>query len=177
MIGSVTLAETYASSLDKVASKVFWTATAMNMFWVKGVDTANSFAEAGAPKAPLFVTVDKPFCEWYKSCYPNESTLHEKAVLPVHGALQGHPESPRLWSKLIDGIIKELRIQPCHHELCLCYTNDIFDTKKTVLFLRQVDNSAVAFKDKDTAEKFIEAIDSKMTIKIKILAYYQDSTA
>ena len=82
----------------------------MNIFWVKGVDTANSFAEAGAPKVPLFVTVDKPFREWYKSRYPNEPGPHEKAVLPVHGALQGHPKSPRVWSKLIDGIIKELNL-------------------------------------------------------------------
>ena len=87
---------TYASSLDQVASKVFWAAAAINNFIVVGADAANAFVEAGAPKAPLFVTVDKPFHEWYKSRYPNKPDLHEKAVLPIHGALKGHPESPRL---------------------------------------------------------------------------------
>ena len=104
----------------------------------------------------------------YKSRYRNESELHEQCVLLVHGALHGHPESPRLWSKLIDGIIKELSLQPCHHKPCLYYTNDIFGAKKIVLLLREVDDFVVACEYKDTAEKVIQAIDSKMTIKIKI---------
>ena len=54
----------------------------------------------------------RKFREWYKSRYSDEPEILDKAVLPVHGALQGHPESPRLWSKLIDGIIKELSLQP-----------------------------------------------------------------
>ena len=88
MIGTVTLAVQYAGSLDQVASKVFWAAVAINNFIVIGADAANTSAEAGAPKAPIFVTVDKPFREWYKSRYPDEPDLHEKAVLPVNGALQ-----------------------------------------------------------------------------------------
>ena len=169
MRGSVTLAETYAGSFDQVASKVFWAAAAINNSIVVGVDAANAFAEAGAPKAPLYVTIDKQFREWYKSRHPDEPEIPNKAVLPVHGALQGHPESPQLWSKLIDGIIKELSLQPCHHEPCLYYTNNIFSTNKKVLFLRQVDDFAVACADKETAEKVIKAIDEKMIIQIKNL--------
>ena len=63
MRGSVTLAETYTSSLDQVASKVFWTAAAINNYIVVGADAANAFSEAGAPKAPLYVTIDKQFRE------------------------------------------------------------------------------------------------------------------
>ena len=96
MRGSVTLAETCAGSLDQVASKVFLEAAAMNTSIVVGSDAANAFAEAGTPKAPLYVTIDKQFREWYKSRYPDEPEIPDKAVLPVHGALQGHPESPRL---------------------------------------------------------------------------------
>jgi len=110
MRGLVTLAETYAGSLDQVASKVFWAAAAINNSIVVGADAANAFAEAGVPKAPLYVTIDKQFREWYKSRYPDEPEIPDKAVLSVHGALQGHPESPRLWSKLIDGSIKELSL-------------------------------------------------------------------
>ena len=88
-------------------------------------------------------------------------------ILPVHGVLQGHPENPRLWYTLIDGIIKELRRQPCHHEPYIYYTNNIFDTKKAVLFFRQVDDLTVACEDKETDERNIQAIDSKITIEIK----------
>jgi len=169
MTGAVTLAETYAGSLDQSSSKVFWAASAINNSVVIGADTANAFVEAGAPKAPLFVTIYKQYREWYKSRFPDEPDIADKAVLPVHGALQGHPESPRLWSKLIDAIIKELNLKPCHHELCLYYTENTFGESKQVLFLRQVDDFAVSCQDQATADKIIQAIDKKMTIKIKNL--------
>ena len=171
MTGSVTLAETYAGSLDQSASKVFWAASAINNSIVIGADAANAFAEAGAPKAPLFVTIDKQYREWYKDRFPDEPDIADKAVLPVHGALQGHPESPRLWSKLIDAIIKELNLKPCHHEPCLYYTDNAFGENKQVLFLRQVDDFAVSYQDQATADKIIQAIDNKMTIKIKKSRY------
>ena len=63
MTCTVILVETYAGSLDQVASKVLWKAATINNFIVIGADTANTFAEARSPKAPLFVTVDKPFRE------------------------------------------------------------------------------------------------------------------
>ena len=169
MTRSVTLVETYTDSFDQVAFKVFWAATAINNYIVLGVDAANAFAEAGAPKAPLYVTIDKPYREWHKSRFPNEPNIPDKVVLQVNGALQGHPESPRLWSKLIDGIIRELNLKPCHHEPCLYYTKNIFGYNKKVLFLRQVDDFAIACEDKQTAEKVVQAIDSKMTIQIKNL--------
>ena len=65
MTGSATLAETYAGSLDQSASKVFWDASAINNSVVIGADAANAFAEAGAPKVPLFITIDKQYREWY----------------------------------------------------------------------------------------------------------------
>ena len=37
---------------------------AINKSIVVGVDIAIAFTDAGAPKAPLFVTVDQPFREW-----------------------------------------------------------------------------------------------------------------
>ena len=63
MRGWVTLAETYTGSLDQVASKVFLAAASINNSIVDGSDAANAFAEAGAPKAPLYVTIDKQFRE------------------------------------------------------------------------------------------------------------------
>ena len=53
MIGSITLVETCAGSLDQVAAKVLWTSAAINNSIVIGVDIANTFAEAGVPKSPF----------------------------------------------------------------------------------------------------------------------------
>jgi hypothetical protein len=90
-------------------------------------------------------------------------------VLRVKRALQGHPESPRLWATLIDNIIQELNLKPCTHEPNLYYTTNYNGTGKRVVFLRQVDDFAIACQDKETATEVISNIDSKMSIKIKEL--------
>jgi len=70
----------------------------------------------GASKAHAFITIDKQYRKWYKSRFLDEINVLDKTVFTVHGALQGHPESPRLWSKLIDGIIEELNLKTYHRE-------------------------------------------------------------
>ena len=113
--------------------------------------------------------MDKPYRELHNSRYPYELSIPDKTVLPVYGALQRHHESPRLWSKLFDGIIRKLNLKPCYHEPCLYYTNTIFGSNKIALFFRQVDDFEIACEDKHTVETLIYVIDSKMTIKIKNL--------
>jgi hypothetical protein len=170
MKGTVTLGETYAGSLDQTGSRIFWAATAINNFITIGADASNAFAEAPPPKEPLYVTIDQQYREWYQARYPDEPHIPKGYVLPVKGALQGHPESPRLWAQLlIDKIILQLNLQPCTHEPCLCYTNNYNNTGKTVLFLRQVDDFAVSVEDEATAKQVIQDINSKMTIDVKQL--------
>ena len=85
----------------------------------------------------------------------------------VKKALQGHPESPRLWAQLIDKIIQNLGFTPCHHEPCL-YVNKSYNGN-LVYFLRQVDDFAVSSSSVDISENVIEAINSKLSIQIKSL--------
>ena len=167
--GSVTLGPTYASALDQTGSRIFWAATAINNYITIGADASNAFAEAPAPVAPLYVTIDQPYREWYQHKYPDKPPLPSDYVLPVKGALQGHPESARLWALLIDKVIKQLNLKACTHEPCLYYTNNYNNTGKTVLFLRQVDDFAVSCQDKETALDVIEQINKKMTISVKQL--------
>jgi deoxyuridine 5'-triphosphate nucleotidohydrolase len=169
MKGTVTLGDTYAHALEQTGSRIFWSVTALYNFITIGADASNAFAEAPAPKAPLFVSVDQPYREWYSTKYPDRPPLPDDFVLPVQGALQGHPESARLWAKLIDKIIRELNLKPCTHEPCLYYTNNYNNTGKTVLFLRQVDDFAVACEDTETAKTVIKQINDKMTIDVKDL--------
>jgi deoxyuridine 5'-triphosphate nucleotidohydrolase len=165
--GTITLGETYAASLDQSGSRVFWAAAALKNMIVIGADASNAFAEAPPPKAPLYVTIDKPFREWWAS--KGRDPIPPGHVLPVYKALQGHPESPRLWAKLIDKIIQELDLKPCKHEPCLYYTNNYKNTGKKVLFLRQVDDFSVACEDKTLAKDIIKEINNKMTIDVKEL--------
>jgi hypothetical protein len=75
-----------------------------------GADASNAFAEAPAPKAPLYVTIGKPYRKWYAAKYPDKPPIPPDHVLRVQGALQGHPESARLWALLIDSIIRQLNL-------------------------------------------------------------------
>ena len=73
-------------------SRNFWALAASKNYIVRGADASNTFAEADLPKILLYGWVDKPFWEWYQMQF--NAVIPEKHVLPVHRALQGHPESP-----------------------------------------------------------------------------------
>ena len=97
----------------------------------------------------------------------DDLTYHQNYVLPVQKALQGHPESARLWADLIHGILKEkLNLQECKHEQCL-YRGIFKGTE--VLFLRQVDDFCVAAETQEIADEIIEVINKAMSIDIKHL--------
>ena len=167
--GTVTLADTYASALDQTGAKMFWATSAINNYIVLGADASNAFAEAPPPKAPLYVRIDDNYKRWYKNKYPDRPNLPDDYVLRVRKALQGHPESPRLWAQLIDKIITNLNLTPCTHERCLYFTDDYNNSGKRVIFLRQVDDFAIACEDRATASQVIRDINSKMTIDVKEL--------
>ena len=107
MQGTVTLGETYAASLDQTASKIFWALSADKGHIVIGADASNAFAEAPAPKAPLYMDLDHQFHSWWKSMGRPPPISHGHGV-KVLKAIQGHPESPRLWAILMNKIIIDL---------------------------------------------------------------------
>lgn len=82
---------TFAKMLDHVSSCIFWAIVASKNYLVRGADASNAFAEANAPKIPLYVRTDAAYCEWYKEKYNID--LHPDLVLPVKQSLQGHPEA------------------------------------------------------------------------------------
>ena len=98
--GTVTLAETYASALEQTGGRIFWAAAAIYNLIIIGADATNAFAEAPPPVAPLYVRVNQSYKEWYKERFPDRIQPADDDVLRVKGALQGHPESPRLWAVL-----------------------------------------------------------------------------
>ena len=162
--GSVTLGKTYAASLDQTAAKVFWAICAHHNYKIYGADVTNAFAEAPPPKAPLYMRIDQPFRDWWE-IKKGRTPLPKHFVLPVLRALQGHPESPRLWANLINSILlNDLNLTPLTTEPCI-YKGSFLS--KPILVLRQTDDFAVASTDETIAKAFIAAINSKMSIDIK----------
>ena len=158
--GTVTLDHTYAACLAQTGARIFWALSAVEGLIVTGADASNAFAEAPPPKAPLFVYADEQYREWWVQ--QGNDPIPKNFVLPVNHALQGHPESPRLWSKLIDGIIRNhVGLVPTTHEPCL-YSGEIDGTK--VYLLRQVDDFAVASNDIEVNNKVISKISEKLSV-------------
>ena len=130
--GTVTLDHTRAEALDQSGARTFWAISCLHNHVAVGADATNAFAEAPAPKAPLFVTIDRPFRTWWNEVL-KRPPIKEGHVLPVRHALQGHPESPRLWSKKIHGILDTLGFSSTVHEPCLYYKRNDYDEITLIL--------------------------------------------
>ncbi len=82
--------------------------------------------------------------------------------------MQGHPESPRLWEKHADEILREIGLTPTIHKPCL-YLGSI--NGKRVLFTQQVDNFAIAAPNTHTSDVLMDMIDDHLKIPIKRQGY------
>ena len=82
-----------------------------------GSDMSIAFAEAPAPKAPLYLKVDVAYKNWWFN--KTGEQLHGDYYVKVKHAIQGHPESPRLWQLFIDKILSQIGFKPTTHEPCV----------------------------------------------------------
>ena len=85
-------------------------------------------------------------------------------MIPVLLAIQGHPESPQLWEKHADKILRDIKLTPTIHKPCLYL--GLIDCQR-VLFLRQVDDFAIASSNQAMANKLLDLLDDKLTIPLK----------
>ena len=161
--GAVTMGHIFANALSPNAERLFWAIVAKEGLTAIGADVSNAFAEAPPPQAPFYVYVDEPFRDWWENEL-NKPPIPKGYVLRVNHALQGHPESPRLWEKHIDGILKKLHFKPTTHDPCLYHANI---NNKRILFLRQVDDFSIAAKDPQDAHAIIAQINAELSIPVK----------
>lgn len=67
-----------------------------------------------------------------------------KYVLPIHHALQGHPEGSKMWMDFIDNIlIKQIGLKTSTHDRCI-YMKVI--DYEVVYILRQIDDCLCQLK-------------------------------
>jgi hypothetical protein len=102
--GTITLGHTFANSLDAASERLFWAVVANKGLTTYGADVSNAFTEAPPPIHPLYMRIDEAFCDWWENCLQRPPIPPNHTVI-VQNAIQGHPESPRLWEKLIDKIL------------------------------------------------------------------------
>jgi len=166
--GTITLGHTYANSLMAASERMFWALTAMNQLLAYGADVTNAFAEAPPPVHPLYMYVDDAHREWWTEHLGNPPIPPHLTVVQVKNAIQGHPESPRLWEKHIDKILRDLGFKPTRHEPCL-YRAAI--NGHMVLFLRQVDDFAIAANNAATVDQLLQDINARLRMPIKNIGF------
>jgi hypothetical protein len=157
------LDHTYANCVDRTGSRIFYTIFAAENMLVYGADVSNTFVKAPAPKQGFFIYPDWAFKDWWvnKKGKPPIANGH---VIPVLGAMQGHPVSPRLWEKHINHILQDIGLTPTIHELCI-YSGIILGER--VLFMWQVDDFAISAPSQPIANHLLDLIDDKLLIPMK----------
>ena len=153
---------TYANCVDQTSSRIFYAVAAAENLLVYGADVANAFGEAPSPKQGFYIRPDKAFIDWWAS--KGRPPIPPGYVIPVLKAMQGHPESPRLWERHVDKIIRDIGFTPTTHEPCL-YSGIIGGQR--VLFMRQVDDFAIAAPSESIANIVFDMIDDKLTFPLK----------
>ena len=160
--GTITLANTYAACLEQAACRLFWAIVAIKNKQAFGSDAVNAFAEAPPPKSPLYLKVDAAYINWYKN--KTGITLPDNTYVRVLQAIQGHPESPRLWNIHIDSILSKMGFTPTTHEPCIYIK---YTPTETIYLLRQVDDFAIACDDKATATRCWDEMDKYLKEPLK----------
>jgi len=166
---NATVGHTFTNALAQNGERVFWALSAKLGLVVTGADVSNAFAEAPAPEEPLYILTDDVFHDWWVN-HKGRPPFPTGWVCKVNYALQGHPEAPRLWEKHIHKIIKNIEFKATHHEPCLY---SITYKQEYILFLRQVDDFAIATTIASTANEIINLIDGFLRIQIKSLGILQ----
>ena len=161
------LDETYANCVDQTSSRLFYAVAAAENLLVYGADVSNAFAEAPPPKQGFFIYPDRAFIEWWEN-HKKFPPLPPGSVIPVLSAMQGHPESPRLWEKHADLILRDIGLTPTIHEPCL-YSGVIHGNR--VILKRQVDDFAIAAPDEKTSNILLDLIDEALSIPMKRQGY------
>jgi len=163
---TITLGHTFANSLDAASERLFWAIVAKKGLTAYGADCSNAFAEAPPPKHPLYLRIDEAFRDWWHNRLGRDPIPPTHTVVRVRNAIQGHPESPRLWEKLIDRILRDNKMNPTKHEPCLYHG---YYMGMYTLFLRQVDDFAIATTSPEAAQALIRDINKQLRLPIHIL--------
>jgi hypothetical protein len=130
---------------------------------VYGANVSNAFAEAPPPKQGFFIWPDNAFHSWWTN-HLKRPPIPQGHVIPILSAMQGHPESPRLWEKHADAILRDIGLTLRVHEPCL-YTGTI--NHNWVIFMHQIDDFAIAAPDVRTADILMDMLDDYLKIPIK----------
>ena len=141
--------QTYSSCVEQPVQRLFFALSASLNYRVFGGDAKDAFAHSPPPDRPTYVAIDDAYAEWYEWKFGKK--IDRSYVLPVLHALQGHPESGRLWEQHISKILEspEFKFKSTTHDKAI-YRGEFNGVP--ILLLRQVDDFALATPSEDIAK-------------------------
>ena len=155
------LAMTYSSCVEHPIQRLFFGIAAQKGLKVYGGDAKDAYGHSPGPEIPTYMKIDNQYADWYFHKYGKQ--INRNKVLPVLRALQGHPESGRLWETHINKILKgtELNFKSTTHDKTI-YTTEFGG--ETIYMLRQVDDFAIACTKLSIADQIYDIIGSKLQL-------------
>ena len=123
----------------------------------------DTYAHAPSPN-DIFFTVDDAYLEWFKKKFPGRP-ISRKYVLPFNHALQGHPESGKMWMHFIDNIlIKKMEFKTTTHDRCIY--RKVFDDE-VIYILQQINDCIAQTKREERAKNNFNITGTKMRFASK----------
>ena len=95
--------------------RLFFALAALHGLIVIVADMSNAFQQSPPPTEQCYLQIDDAYQSWYKKRY-NANIDPATHVVPLHKALQGHPEAGALWECMIIGILEGLGFHSTTHE-------------------------------------------------------------
>ena len=99
------IAKTHSSCVEQSVQQLFIALSAQLGRTLFRGNAKDAFAHSPPPERPTFAQIDNAHADWCKNKFGKP--VDRRLVLPVQHALQGHPESGRLWEDNIDQMLSD----------------------------------------------------------------------
>ena len=149
------LVKTYFSCVEHPIQQQFLALAAEKNFLLFGGDAKDAFTHSPAPEVPTYIMINNQYYEWYFHSF--KKRLDKSRVLSVLRALQGHPESGKLWERHINNILMSptFNFKYTTNDCTICQTT--FKGNK-VLLLRMFNDLLLQCEHKDTTQEIYTLI-------------------
>jgi hypothetical protein len=155
------LANTWSSCVEQPIQRISLALCASQGLNIYGGDVTDAYAHSPSPEVPTYLSIDDAYADWHEEKF--KKTLNRRWVLPIQHSLQGHPESGKMWMRMIDQIlIEDLGFTTTTHDRCI-YTKKV--DRKTILMLRQVDDFMLGCTDESIPRNIYNIIGTKIRFK------------
>ena len=155
------LALTYSSCVEHPVQRLFYALAARLNKKVYGGDAKDAYAHSPGSNIKTYMRIDDAYAEWYEK--KHGKPVDRRKVLPILRALQGSPESGRLWEAHCNKTImsEPLNFKTTTHDKTIYYTEY---KGETIYMLRQVDDFSLACDDESTAIEIYGIIGAKLRL-------------